>query len=93
MPKVGCPNCRHAYRLPESADGKVATCKCGKKFRVRTKKRVTLTVAAESATAPSPRPATEKVPVQPQSRKPIQPASNNQPDVDLAPLGGIDDDF
>ena len=34
MPKIGCPACRKIYELPGSALGKVATCKCGKSFRV-----------------------------------------------------------
>jgi hypothetical protein len=34
MPAVTCPGCQKKYNLPESAAGQVASCKCGKRFRV-----------------------------------------------------------
>lgn len=34
MPKVSCPQCNKAYDVPEQALGRMATCKCGKKFRL-----------------------------------------------------------
>jgi hypothetical protein len=34
MPVIACPGCGKKYNLPESAAGQVATCKCGKRFKV-----------------------------------------------------------
>jgi hypothetical protein len=34
MPTVTSPGCQKQYKLPDSAAGQVASCKCGKKFRV-----------------------------------------------------------
>ena len=34
MPTVACPGCQKQYKLPDTAAGQVANCKCGKRFRV-----------------------------------------------------------
>jgi hypothetical protein len=34
MPSVTCPGCQKQYKLPDTAVGQVANCKCGKRFRV-----------------------------------------------------------
>jgi hypothetical protein len=34
MPVIACPGCGKKYNLSESAAGQVATCKCGKRFKV-----------------------------------------------------------
>lgn len=74
MPTVQCPACQKRYKLPDAAAGKVASCKCGKRFKVD---GVVVAVAATSSVAPSARvrsaPATPPLPRQSATAKP-QPA-------------------
>ena len=74
MPAVQCPACQKQYKLPDTAAGKVASCKCGKRFKVD---GVAVAVAATSSVARSARvtsaPATPPLPRQTATPKP-QPA-------------------
>jgi hypothetical protein len=53
MPTVACPGCHKQYKLAESAIGQVASCKCGKKFRVGGKATPAATTAAKPTSAPA----------------------------------------
>lgn len=75
MAKVGCPGCKKVYNVPDSAAGQVATCKCGKKFRLGKKRE-----AAAVATATKPRPQTKS------QAKPRAKATSNEAAV-AAPAG------
>jgi hypothetical protein len=64
MPVIACPGCGKKYNLPESAAGQVATCKCGKRFKVGggAPKAPSAPAAAvnKTATATAPTKATSK---------------------------------
>jgi hypothetical protein len=64
MPVIACPGCSKKYNLPESAAGQVASCKCGKRFKVgaRAPKAVTAPAAPikKNATAAGPAKAAAK---------------------------------
>jgi hypothetical protein len=51
MPTVTCPSCQKHYKLPDSAAGQVASCKCGKKFRIAMAAPVAAAAAATPAAA------------------------------------------
>lgn len=61
MPSVTCPGCEKKYNLPATAAGQVASCKCGKKFRVggapadaKAKPAAATATAAKPAVKPQP---------------------------------------
>lgn len=53
MPKIACPQCKKRYDVPEQTLGRVATCKCGKKFRLGNKPAVVPSGAATGSEAKS----------------------------------------
>lgn len=106
MPKVGCPQCSKAYQLPDTAAGKVATCKCGAKFRVK----FAGTASGGGRKQPTPRPVGKPTGAPKSGSSPqatavatsaptakAAPAAKGVPiasdDAELAPLGGADDGF
>ncbi|QDU58303.1 zinc ribbon domain-containing protein [Aeoliella mucimassa] len=49
MPKIACPACEKVYNIPDQAVGQVATCKCGKKFRLGKRKPITAPRVVEAS--------------------------------------------
>jgi hypothetical protein len=71
MPTVVCPGCQKQYKLAETAIGQVASCKCGKKFRVGGASAP----AAPKAPAAQPKPVAAKV----TASKPVAPTATGKP--------------
>ena len=88
MPKIACPACQKAYNIPDQAVGQVATCKCGKKFRLG--KRKSATPDGATATPHSkPRPQAKAQPKPKPQPVEAEPAKLNDSFWDEA-LGGPD---
>jgi hypothetical protein len=51
MPTVTCPGCQKQYKLPDTAAGQVASCKCGKKFRIAAPAPAAAATKASTASA------------------------------------------
>jgi hypothetical protein len=60
MPTVTCPGCQKQYKLPDTAAGQVASCKCGKRFRVGGAAPVAASTEAPSAPQTSAKPDVAK---------------------------------
>lgn len=52
MPTIACPACQKTYKVPESAVGKTANCKCGKKFRLGKAKAKQASASSTAASKP-----------------------------------------
>jgi hypothetical protein len=90
MPTVTCPGCQKQYKLPDTAAGQVASCKCGKRFRVGGASPAT--AAASPATTATPRASPAQAPA-----RSAAPAVSKAPAVKAAAataaVASNDDDF
>jgi hypothetical protein len=63
MPVIACPGCGKKYNLPATAAGQVATCKCGKRFRLGGGPSSSTNAKPSSTTSKPASAATAKPPV------------------------------
>lgn len=88
MPVIACPGCGKQYNLPASAAGQVATCKCGKRFRLGGGSSGSTSAKSSKVPSAASKPGVTK------SSKPSVVAAASKPKVQEAPgPAQLDDDF